>query len=97
MNRQLYHGWDFPAMPDFDMMMTAHNVAKDPKLAPVLKKAGCTVHVGSVFTTDYFYHPQEDQVFHSLGKHNILGLEMETAALYGMAPQHGAKVLSMSQ
>jgi purine-nucleoside phosphorylase len=95
MNRQLFCGWDFPAMADFDMLTTAHAVSKDSKIAPVLKKANCNVHVGAVFTSDYFYHPREDEVFHNLGKHNILGVEMESAALYGMAPQHGAKVLSM--
>ena len=60
-----------------------------------MQKAGCNIHVGSVFTSDYFYHPREDEVFWNLGKHNILGVEMETAALYGMGPQHGAQVLSM--
>ena len=87
MNRNLFSGWDFPAMADYDMLSTAVNVANDPKLnlKDLLKKSNTNVHVGSVFTTDYFYHPREDEVFTQLSKHNILGLEMETAALYGMS------------
>ena len=95
MNRQGFCGWDFPAVADYEMLSTAHAASQSEPVAKLHRKAGCNIHVGTCFTTDAFYHPLEDQLFHNLGKHNILGLEMETAALYGIGPSLGAKVLSL--
>ena len=61
----------------------------------MLKKNDTNVHVGNVFTSDYFYHPREDEVFAQMSKHNIIGLEMETATLYGMSHQHEVESLAM--
>ena len=46
-------------------------------------------------TSDYFYHPMEAIQFPLLCKHNIIGVEMEAAALYGISHEHGVKALCM--
>ena len=97
MNRNRFSGWDFPASANFELLNTAMNIARDSKfkLKEQLKKSNTVVHVGNVFTSDYFYHPMEDIQFPMLCKHNILGVEMEAAALYGMAHEHGVEALCM--
>ena len=59
MNRMRFNGFDFPASANFDMLAAAVDVAKDPKLKVkgMLEKNNINVHVGNVFTSDYFYHP----------------------------------------
>ena len=60
-----------------------------------LRKSNTKVHTGNIFTSDYLYHPQDDTFFPMLTKHNILGVEMEAAALYGMGHEHGAQTLAI--
>jgi len=85
MNRQRFNGWDFAASADFELLQRVYNKA-------------CTNHLkvttGSVFSTDWFYHP--DELFiEKLQKMDILALDMETAALYALAHQHRTKALTI--
>lgn len=89
MNRQRLAGWDYAPAGDFAMLRSLqdHAVA-----------GGATVHAGEVFSTDYFYHPDREFV-DRLTRQGILALDMETAALYGLARAHGrraATVLTVS-
>ena len=59
MNRDRFGGWDFPASADWEMLSTAVSVSKGPKLKESLEKANTSVHVGNVFSSDYFYHPRD--------------------------------------
>jgi len=95
MNRMRFNGWDFPASADFDMLSTAAVISKTPEYLAQLKQTNSKVHIGNVFTSDYFYHPQDDVQMPMLTKHNILGVEMEAAGLYGMAHEHGVQALAM--
>ncbi len=55
---------------------------------------GVQIHVGTVFTTDYFYNPDQK----ALPKAKAMGLlavEMETAGLYLCARNNGKKALSV--
>ena len=56
---------------------------------------GTPVRVGSVFTSDLFYHPNFErlQLFDKMG---ILAIEMEAAGLYGAAAEFGAKALTIA-
>lgn len=68
-----------------------------PMLAAAVKAAGqidIDCHVGSVCTSDYFYHPQSD--FNDrLAELGILAVDMEIAALYLTAAVCGRKALGM--
>ncbi|CAD7922864.1 unnamed protein product [Amoebophrya sp. A25] len=56
---------------------------------------GETVHVGKLFTSDFFYHPLEKTLFPLLKTHDYLGIEMECSALYAAAAERGAKALCL--
>lgn len=85
MNRQRLGGWDFSATADFDLLNRVHASA----LA-----SGLNIRTGNVFATDWFYHPDEDFV-EKLQKMGMLALDMESAALYALAQQHGTRALTI--
>lgn len=85
MNRQRFAGWDYPAAADFDMLNAVHARTVE---------SGVEVRCGEVFSTDYFYHPDPDFIdrVQAMG---ILALDMESAALYALARQHGKRALTI--
>lgn len=85
MNRQRFGGWDYAPAGDFDMLQAVHAKARG---------AGLTVHTGDVFSTDYFYHPDKDFV-DRLTRFGVLALDMETAALYALAREHGRRAATL--
>ncbi len=85
MNRARLGGWDFSAGADFDLLSRVH--------ARALKN-GLDIRTGNVFATDWFYHPDEAFV-EKLQKMGILALDMESAALYALAQQHGRRALTI--
>jgi purine-nucleoside phosphorylase len=84
-NRMRVMGHDFPAVADFTLARKAAEAAEKRKKA---------VRVGSVFTSDLFYHPQE-ALNATLARMGILAVEMEIAGLYGVAAQYGARALGL--
>jgi purine-nucleoside phosphorylase len=58
------------------------------------RRHGVPVRVGNVFSSDFFYTPQPE-VFDVLEKMGILAVEMESAGLYGVAAEYGARALSL--
>lgn len=85
MNRQRFGGWDYPAAADFGMLQSVWAEAGRQDTA---------VRCGEVFSTDYFYHPDPDFISRVQGM-GILALDMETAALYALAREHGKRALTM--
>ncbi len=85
MNRQRFHGWDLAASADFTMLNGLHQAAT---------QAGMKVRVGEVFATDYFYHPDPDFI-DKVRRMGALALDMETAALYALARQHGRRAVTL--
>lgn len=69
----------------FDMLRGAVDQARS---------AGRTVHVGSVFTSDFFYSSRTDMV-PALDRLGTLGVEMEAAGLYTCAAAHGTEALAV--
>jgi len=51
-------------------------------------------HVGNIFSADLFYTPDTD-MFDTLAKYNVLGVEMEAAGMYPIAAEHGAEALAI--
>ncbi len=85
MNRQRFNAWDFAASADFELLSRVHARAL---------QSGLKISTGSVFATDWFYHP--DELFiEKLQKMGVLALDMESAALYALAQQHGTRALTI--
>lgn len=84
-NRARYRGWDYAATADFMLARAAVEAAE---------AAGLRVHVGNVHTADLFYNPVGDafDVMESMG---VLAVEMESAGLYGVAAERGARALTV--
>ncbi|MDY7224917.1 purine-nucleoside phosphorylase [Hyalangium rubrum] len=76
---------DFPAVADFSLVRRAVEAAE---------RRSRLVRVGSVFTSDLFYHPQE-ALWDAAERMGLLAVEMEVAGLYGVAAEFGARALSL--
>jgi len=57
------------------------------------RKLGATFHVGNIISQDRYFDEEID--FPKLVKHGILAAEMESAALYLLAPKFGARGLGI--
>lgn len=57
-------------------------------------RRGLRAHVGQIMSSDVFYHMDAETLIR-LEDMGILALDMETAALYGVAARHGARALSV--
>lgn len=63
--------------------------------AAVAASDGTTpLHVGTIVSKDHFYQPVAGQA-EALAKYGVLGVEMETAALYGIAAEFGTEALTV--
>lgn len=84
-NRARVDGWDYSAIADFNLLLNGVNAAKS---------LGIEARVGNVFTTDTFY--QADlELYKKLDKLGVLAVDMETAGLYGVAAEYGAKAMAL--
>lgn len=84
-NRLRFQGADFAPAAHFDLVRIAYEAALEKGLSP---------HVGSVFTTDSFYHDVPD-LAKRMAAYQTLAVEMETSALYTLAAKFGRKALSI--
>ena len=84
-NRIRFRDHDFAAIADYRLLQSAITVAAGKGLA---------CHVGNIFSSDLFYSP-ETEVFDLLEQYNVLGVEMETAGIYGLAAEFGARALAI--
>jgi purine-nucleoside phosphorylase len=85
MNRQRFGGWDFSASADFELLRLVYEKAVSRNLK---------IRTGNVFSSDWFYHP--DELFiEKMQKMGILAIDMESAALYALAHQHGKRALTI--
>jgi len=85
MNRQRFGNWDYSASADIELFRRVYDRAV---------QAGLKIWAGNVFSTDWFYHPDRDFV-PKVQQMGILALDMETAALYALANQHGRRALTI--
>lgn len=85
MNRQRFGNWDYSASADIELFRRVYDKAV---------QAGLKIMAGNVFSTDWFYHPDQDFI-QKVQQMGILALDMETAALYALANQHGRRALTI--
>ena len=85
MNRQRFGGYDFSASADSELLRQVYEKALQRDLE---------IRTGNVFSSDWFYHPDETFI-DKMQQMGILALDMESAALYALAHQHGRRALTM--
>ena len=85
-NRDVFGMYNFAPTADFGLLRKAVEAAESRGLA---------WHVGGIVSSDVFYHPDGPKVYDVLSKHGVLGVDMETAALYTLAARHGRRALTI--
>lgn len=84
-NRVRFLDHDFAAVADFGLLRAAADVAESQRVQ---------VRIGNVFSTDLFYSRQP-QLLPTMERMGVLAVEMETAGLYGVAAEYGARALAI--
>jgi purine-nucleoside phosphorylase len=84
-NRIEFNGLDYAPTADFELLSRALSAAKQYNL---------NTTVAQVFSTDSFYSSQPNR-WQKWIEHGIVGVEMETAALYTLAAKHNMKALAI--
>lgn len=84
MNRLTFGGVDFAPTANFELLKRAYDTGTEK---------GLNLKVGNVLTADLFYNDNAE--LEKWAKYQILGIEMETAALYTLAAKFGRKALSI--
>ena len=84
-NRMRFGGYDLAALASFDLVEKAVRIAREQ---------GVRFHVGNMFSADLFYTPDPD-LFETMAKYDIYGVEMEAAGIFPIAAEHGAEALAI--
>jgi len=84
-NRMRFGGYDLAALATFSLVQHAVEAAEEHKVR---------YHVGNLFSADLFYTPDPD-MFETMAKYNILGVEMEAAGIFPIAAEHGVESLAI--
>jgi purine-nucleoside phosphorylase len=84
-NRMRFGGYDYAALATFDLVRKAVAAAEAHNVR---------YHVGNIFSADLFYTPDPD-MFETMAKYNVYGVEMEAAGIYPIAAEHGAEALAI--
>lgn len=84
-NRHVFGGYDFSPIAKFELLKSAYErgTAK-----------GLKMHVGNVFCSDTFYR-DDKAIVQKLMDHGVLGVEMESTALYTLAAKFGVNALTI--
>ncbi|WP_435925170.1 purine-nucleoside phosphorylase [Paenibacillus sp. DYY-L-2] len=85
MNRHVFGGFDFAPIASFSLLKSAYEHAVEK---------GLKLHVGNIFSSDMFYR-DDTTVTQLLMKYGVLGVEMETTALYTLAAKYGVNALTI--
>lgn len=84
MNEIIFGGIDYAPTANFELLLKAYNAGVEK---------GLNLRVGNVFTEDVFYNDYAEH--EKWAQYGILGLEMESAALYTLAAKYGRKALAI--
>ena len=84
-NRMRFGGYDLAALASFSLVQKAAAAAEANKV---------TYHVGNIFSADLFYTPDTD-MFETMAKYDVLGVEMEAAGIYPIAAENGVEALAI--
>ena len=84
-NRMRFGGYDYAAIATYDLVRKAVAAAEQNKVR---------YHVGNIFSADLFYTPDPD-MFQTMAKYNVYGVEMEAAGIYAIAAEHNVEALAI--
>ena len=84
-NRMRFGGYDLAALATFSLVQNAVKAAKEMSVS---------YHVGNIFSADLFYTPDPD-MFETMAKYDVLGVEMEAAGIFPIAAEHGVESLAI--
>lgn len=84
-NKLRFNGMDYAPTASFKLLMKAYEAAKEK---------GITPWVGSILTSDTFYHDEPDTWKH-WAEFGVMAVEMETTALYTLAAKFGVNALTV--
>lgn len=87
MNSLRVPGVSFSAVADFALAYAAYRESLSEDFT-------ATVHTGPIISRDHFYLTPEGQT-ENLARYGTLAVEMEAAALYGVAAEHGTQALAV--
>jgi purine-nucleoside phosphorylase len=83
-NQHRFNGKDYAAVPDFELAMTAYQVAQ---------QLGYPIKTGLIFSADLFYQDSND--FELWSRYGVLGLDMEAAGLFTLTAKYRARGLCL--
>jgi purine-nucleoside phosphorylase len=84
-NRMRFGGYDLAALATFSLVRNAARAAEENDVR---------YHVGNLFSADLFYTPDPD-MFDTMAKYNVLGVEMEAAGMFPIAAEHRVESLAI--
>lgn len=84
-SRGIFKDMNFAPCADWSLLKAAAEAAGNKDAA---------VHVGGIYSSDVFYDERPD-LNEQMGRHGILGVEMEAAELYNLAARHGCRALAV--
>jgi purine-nucleoside phosphorylase len=84
-NRMRFGGYDLAALATFSLVQNAVAAAEANNV---------NYHVGNIFSADLFYTPDTD-MFETMAKYDVLGIEMEAAGMFPIAAENGAEALAI--
>jgi purine-nucleoside phosphorylase len=84
-NRVRFGGYDFAALATYSLVEKAVAAAKENDVS---------YHVGNIFSADLFYTP-DTEMFKTLARLDVLGVEMEAAGMYPIAAENGVEALAI--
>jgi len=84
-NRHVFGGYDFSPIGSFSLLKAAYERGIEK---------GLKLHVGNIFCSDSFYR-DDKTIVQRLMDHGVLGVEMETTALYTLAAKYGVNALTI--
>jgi len=85
MNRHEFKGYDFSPIASFPLLKAAYDRGMSK---------GLKLHVGNIFSSDMFYR-DDKSVVQKMMDYGVLGVEMETTALYTLAAKFGVNALTI--
>lgn len=84
-NKHTFNQKDFAPAADYPLLAQAVSAAK---------KMGIEVSVGNILSSDSFYNSDTDH-WKKWAEYGVLGVEMETSALYTLGAKHNVETLSI--
>src|SRR5699024_5120295 len=85
-NKMIFGNIEYAPLADFNLLKNAYEIAKDKNL---------NTHVAHVLSVQTVYRDNAIEIYNLLSSYNMLGIEMEAAALYALAAKYNCEALAI--